>query len=295
MELRHFKIFITVCKEKTMTRAAEVLYMTQPSVSQAIAELEKIYGVRLFERLGRRLYLTSAGEHFQIFANQILSLSEQMKKEMSDLRAGGSICIGASLTIGTYLLPGIITAYRQDMPQTEIFTRVANTGEIEKLILEDQVDIGLVEGPVYSPYILEEILSEDELSIICGPGHPLWGREKIDVSELAGMVFIVREPGSGTRDIFEQVMGSTGVSLKIGGIYNNNEAVKQAVRGNLGLAVVSRISIKDELERGLISIIQVQGLNLKRKFNLVYHRQKFFTHAIQIFIQTCKKTPLPGK
>jgi len=139
-----------------MTQAAKILYMTQPSVSQAIAELEKEYGVRLFERLSHRLHLTTAGERLRSYASHILNLSEQARKELADLGAGGSIRIGASLTIGAHLLPGIINAYRQEMPSVDIFTLVDNTSVIEKLILEDELDLGLVEGPIYSKHIHEE-------------------------------------------------------------------------------------------------------------------------------------------
>lgn len=288
MDLRHFRIFLTVCEAGTMTRAAEIVYMTQPSVSQVIAELEKEYGVRLFERLNHRLYLTAAGEHLRSYANHIVNLSEQVRKELADISAQGSIRIGASLTIGAHLLPGIISAYRQELPDVEIFTQVDNTSVIEKLILDDRIDLGLVEGPIYSPHIREEMLCEDDLVIICGPGHPLWGEGVIEINRLAGKSFIIREQGSGTRDIFERVMTQAGANWKIIGVYNNTEAIKQAVRENLGLAVVPKISVKEEMERGQVQVIEVNGLNLKRNFNLVYHHQKFFTLAMQTFVRTCK-------
>jgi LysR family transcriptional regulator, transcriptional activator of the cysJI operon len=288
MNLRHLQIFLAVCEAGTMTRAATSVYLTQPSVSQVIAELEKEYGVRLFERLNHRLYLTAAGEHLRSYANHIVNLSEQVKKELTDLTAQGSIRIGASLTIGTHLLPGLIHAYRQALPEVEIFTQVDNTSVIEKLILDDRLDLGLVEGPVYSPQIREESLCEDDLVLICGPGHPFWNEGWIEINQLAGKPFIIREPGSGTRDIFERVMSGAGANWKIIGVYNNTEAIKQAVRENLGLAVVPKISIKEEVERGLLQAVEVSGLNLKRNFNLVYHHQKFFTIAMQTFIRTCK-------
>jgi LysR family transcriptional regulator, transcriptional activator of the cysJI operon len=294
MDTRHLKIFITVCDCRNMTRAAGLLFMTQPSVSQAIAELEKDYGVRLFERLNHKLYLTAAGERLKSYASHILNLSDQVKKELSDLAMSGSIRIGASLTTGAHLLPGIITAYRQQMPQVDIFTQVDNTSLIEKLILEDQLDIGLVEGFIYSPHIAEETLCNDSLVIICGPGHPFWEKGSVSIAELAGSAFIIREPGSGTRDEFEKDMSEAGADWKIAGVYNNTEAIKHAVRGNLGLAVVPKISVEEEVARGVVRQIEVQGLKLKRKFNLVYHRQKFFTHAIETFIDCCKNYPLPS-
>jgi LysR family transcriptional regulator, transcriptional activator of the cysJI operon len=289
MNTRQFQVFLAVCDSGTMTSAARILFMTQPSVSQVIAELEKEYGVHLFERLNHHLYLTAAGEQLRLYANQILHLSEQAKKELADLGEGGSIRIGASLTIGTYLLPNIINSYRQKMPKAEIFTLVDNTSVIEKMILEDHLDLGLVEGPIHSPFIREEAFSDDELVIICGLGHSLWGRKMIEPNDLAGNAFIIREPGSGTRDIFERVMSELGVIWTVAGVYNNTEAIKQAVRGNLGLAVVPKISVEEEIKQGLVWVIEVKKLNLKRKFNLVYHHQKFFTTTIRTFIQTCKK------
>ena len=288
MNTRQFQIFLTVCDSGSMTAAAKILFMTQPSVSQVISELEKEYGVHLFERLNHRLYLTAAGDQLRLYANQILHLSEQAKKELADWGGGGSIRIGASLTIGTYVLPRIIDSFRQKMPKVEIFTIVDNTSVIEKLILEDHLDLGLVEGPIHSPFIREEAFSDDELVIICGSSHILWGRTVIEPDDLAGKAFIIREPGSGTRDIFERVMSELGVLWKVAGVYNNTEAIKQAVRGNLGLAVVPKISVEEEINRGQVWALDVAGLNLKRKFNLVYHRQKFFTSAIQTFIQICK-------
>jgi LysR family transcriptional regulator, transcriptional activator of the cysJI operon len=283
MNFRHLQIFIKVCEVGNMTRAAKELYMTQPSVSQAIMELEKFYGARLFERLNHRLYLTTAGERLQSYARHILNLSEQAQKELSDLSQTGSVRIGASLTIGAYLLPGIVAFFRKTNPDVEVFTRVDNTSLIEKLLLEDQLDLGLVEGPVYSPHVVEEFFTEDQLVFISSPQHPLAQQRRWKVQDLAHQEFIIREAGSGTQDIFEHAMQEAGVSWKAAGIYNNIEAIKQAVTANLGLAMVSKISVIDEIDQGVIIPLEVEGAVLKRKFNLVYHRQKYFSKAMQLF------------
>ncbi len=286
MNFRHLKIFLTVCEAGNMTHAAKSLYMAQPSVSQAIAELEKYYGVRLFERLNHQLYLTGAGERLQTYAQHILNLSEQAYKELSDLGQGGSIQIGASLTIGTYLLPDLVSTFRQFHPDIEVFTQVDNTALIEKLILADQLDLGLVEGPVSSPYIIEKTYMEDHLVFIASPRHPLATQTAIPVQDLSGQAFIAREAGSGTQAIFENAMAAAGVSWNVAGIYNNNEAMKQAVSANLGLAVVSKIAIIDEVRQGKLVTLDVPGMAFKRRFNLIYHRQKFFTSAMQLFLST---------
>ncbi len=286
MNFRHLKIFLAVCEAGNMTHAAKTLYMAQPSVSQAIAEVEKYYGVRLFERLNHRLYLTDAGERLRTYAQHILNLSEQARKELSNLSQGGSIHIGASLTIGAYLLPDLVSTFRQHHPDIEVFTQVDNTALIEKLILADQLDLGLVEGLVSSPHIIEKAYMEDHLVFIASPQHPLAIQAAIPVQELSGQSFIVREAGSGTQAIFENAMQAAGVIWNVAGIYNNNEAMKQAVSANLGLAVVSKIAITDEVRQGKLVTLDVQGMALKRRFNLIYHRQKFFTRAMQLFLST---------
>ncbi len=286
MNFRLFKIFLTVCKVGNMTHAAKELYMTQPSVSQAIVELEKNYGVRLFERLNHRLYLTAAGERLRSYAQHILNLSEQARKELADLSRAGTVRIGASLTIGAYLLPELVAGFHRQYPEIEVFSLVDNTALIEERILEDQLDLGLVEGPISSPYITEEAYSDDHLVFIASPLHPLANQPVVSMQELSGQAFIVREAGSGSQAIFEHAMQAAQVNWKVAGIYNNNEAVKQAVSANLGLAVVSKIAITEEVRLGKLVSLDVQGLSLKRRFNLIYHQQKFFTKAMQLFRDT---------
>jgi LysR family transcriptional regulator, transcriptional activator of the cysJI operon len=286
MNFRHLRIFLTVCEVGNMTQAAKKMYMAQPTVSQAIAELEKYYDVRLFDRLNHKLYLTAAGERLQTYAHHILNISEQARKELADLNQAGLVRIGASLTVGTYLLPDLVVDFRQQSPMVEIFTLVDNTTVIEQKILEDQLDLGIVEGPVTSQHIVEEMYSNDHLVFIASPSHLLANKENITFRELANQPFIVREAGSGTQTIFEHAMQASEVPWKVAGIYNNIEAIKQAVIANLGLAVVSKIAVTNEVNQGKLVALPVQGISLKRKFNLIYHRQKFFTKAMQAFWDT---------
>ena len=285
MTFRHLEIFLSVCDHKNMTHAAKDLYMSQPSVSQAISDLEAEYGVKLFERLNHRLYLTTSGERLQSYARHIINLSDQAKKELSSQREGGSVRLGASLTTGTYLLPGVITSFSNQYPEVEVFTLVDNTNVIEQWILEDRIDLGLVEGPILSTDIVQTHIRDDRLVVICAPGHPLSGRRKIAAVDLSGWKFILREPGSGTRAIFEHAMRDAGVTWKIAGEYNNNESVKHGVMADLGLGVVSSISIEVEVKLNQLVPLVVRDLRLRRKFNLIYHRQKYFTKAMQALVE----------
>jgi DNA-binding transcriptional LysR family regulator len=294
MNTRHLKIFLTVSELGNMTRAAKALYMTQPSVSQAIAELEKDYGVRLFERLNHKLFLTAAGERLETYARHMLNLSEQVRHELADLSQAGSVRIGASLTIGAYLLPRLLSRFHQERPAVEIFSRVDNTSVIEKMLLEDQLDLGLVEGPIHSPHIVEQFFCDDDLVFIAAPQHPLAGIPHLGMRDLADQSFIIRETGSGTQDIFEHTMQAADLSWKAAGVYNNIEAIKQAVSANLGLGIVSKIAITEEARSGKIAPLNIDGFSLQRKFNLVYHRQKFFTTAMQSFWEISQRLVLPA-
>ena len=152
--------------------------------------------------------------------------------------------------------------------------------------MEDRIDLGLVEGPVSSTDIVTRNIQDDRLVVICAPGHPLSQQKKISATDLSDGKFIIRESGSGTRAIFETAMRDAGIPWKIAGIYNNTESIKHAVRSNLGLAVVSWISIEEEIKLGQVIPLEIQDLKLMRKFNLIYHRQKFFTKAMQVLVDS---------
>ena len=284
MNPRHLKIFLVVYEHRNMTHAARTLYLSQPSVSQVISELEDHYHVRLFERMNRRLFPTPAGEQLAVRAREILALLDQTQKELSDLSQGSSLRIGVSLTIGTHILPGLISNFSQRMPGVEVFSLVDNTHAVEQLLLENRIDLGLVEGSVQSPDVVERPISEDQLVIVAAPAHPLSRKKRVTLADLENARFIIREEGSGTRATFENAMQAAGVTWQIAGVYNNIDAIKQAAQSNLGLAIVPRISIEKELRQGRVRLIKVQGLNLSRKFSFIFHRQKQITQVMQILM-----------
>jgi LysR family transcriptional regulator, transcriptional activator of the cysJI operon len=284
MNIRHLSVFLSVCEHMNMTRAAEDLYMSQPSVSQMIAELEQYYDSRLFERLNRRLYLTAAGERLQSYARHIINLEVQAKKELADLTHGGVLRIGASQTVGAYLLPEIISQFKSYFPEVEVFSRVENTREIERFLMEDKLDFGLLEGLIHSPELREETFLDDDLAIVSAPGHPLAGSPTLAPDDLSPYGFIIREEGSGTREVFASQMHAAGATWKETGIYNSTDAIKYAVQNNLGLGILPIIAIQQEIMDGVIRLLPVTGLNLRRKLNLVFHRQKYFTNAMKQFV-----------
>ncbi len=273
-----------------MTRAASELYMTQPSVSQMIAELEQYYGIRLFERLNRRLYLTQAGERLQSYARHIINLEIQAKRELADLNRGGVLRIGASQTVGAYLLPEIIAQFKKRVDDVEVFSRVENTRLIEQYLMEDKLDFGLLEGMIHFTDLSQETFLDDDLAVVCAPNHPLADTKVIFPETLAPYGFILREEGSGTREIFTTQMRAAGVAWKVAGVYNSTDAIKAAVQNNLGLGILPILAIQQEIMDGTIRLLPVTGLILRRKLNLVYHRQKYFTNAMKAFVTHLEET-----
>jgi DNA-binding transcriptional LysR family regulator len=276
-----------------MTAAAAKLYMAQPSVSQAIAELEEFYNVKLFERLGRKLFITAAGQKLETYARHIVNLNKEAASAMREINNSGVLRIGASVTVGTCILNDILLEFKQDNGNIKIFSIVNNTKIIEGLLLQDQLDVGLVEGQIHEPCIVCEPFMKEELVLVCGRSHPLAANHRIQPQQLEGMVFFVREEGSGTRELFESVMNSEGVFWQAAGVCNNAETIKRSVAAGLGLSVMSKLAIRREVADHELVILPVAGISFKRQFCIAYHKNKFITPALQNIIQLCKKFKSP--
>ncbi len=281
MTLRHFMIFAAVFEDLSMTKAAKRLHMTQPSVSQAISELESYYGRKLFERLGRRLYATDAGRQLLPYAQEILKLTARAEAVMHDGDAQYPIRLGASLTIGETVLIDVLLAMKDVAPTQEIFTEVHNTEVLETMLLEDSLDMALIEGTVRSPSLLVEPFMTDELVVVLPPDSPYIGRETLTAQELASLSYFLREDGSGTRQLFEDAMRAHEIPLHIKGVYNNSETLKRAVAGGLGATVLSKRLVEEEVERGELGIVRSGEFALKREFVVVCHKGKYLSQGMR--------------
>ena len=284
MTLRHLEIFVTVCDTMNMTKSAESLYMSQSAVSQAIAELEKFYDVRLFERLSRKLYLTQAGEKLLGYSRHMIRMNADIENEMKSLRESGSIRLGASVTVGATVLPKLVSEFRRTNLYTDVEVFEDNTYHIQKRLLMDKADIGLVEGEITSPDILCIPFMDDELVLICGNCHRFAGLCEINPLELEKENFIIREQGSGTRKTFEDAMKAHQLSWKASWTCNNADTIKAAVIAGLGVSVISRRAVEKEAESGELVIKPVEGIRFFRQFKIAYHKNKYLTGQIKSFI-----------
>jgi DNA-binding transcriptional LysR family regulator len=287
LTLRHFRIFVSVCDTMNMTAAAELLFVSQSAVSQAIAELEKYYDVRLFERLSRKLYLTQAGEKLLSYARHMIRMNMEVEKDMKALHESGSIRIGASVTVGANVLPKLVSAFKRTNSETGIEVFEDNTEQIEKLILHDQIDIGLVEGETISPDVISRPFMDDELVLICAAGHRFAGLSNIEPHELEKEDFIIREKGSGTRQTFEDVMTENRLTWRVTWTCNNADTIKMAVAEGLGISVISGRAVENEIASGQLVTTTLDGIRFDRKFKIVYHKNKYLTEQMKKFIDLC--------
>ncbi|NLB51641.1 MAG: LysR family transcriptional regulator [Syntrophomonadaceae bacterium] len=287
MTLRHLKIFVTVCEAMNMTVAAKSLYMSQSAVSQTIAELEKYYDIRLFERLSRKLYLTQAGEKLLGYARHMIRMDADIEKNMKSLHETGLIRLGASVTVGATVLPKLVSAFRQANLSTDVEVFEDNTEQIQNRLLTDKIDIGLVEGEITSSDIMSKPFMDDELVLICGNQHRFSRLSVITPHELEKENFILREHGSGTRKSFEDVMKAQQLSWKVTWTCNNADTIKAAVIAGLGVSVISKRAVEKEAESGELIIKPLVGVRFLRTFKITYHKNKYFTAHMNNFIDLC--------
>lgn len=285
LTLRQLKIFIFVCKTGSMTKTAEKLYMTQPAVSQTILDLEDNLNVRLFDRIKNSLVLTNTGEILLEYSQKIIHLLEETEDVIDRIAniKKGSLRIGASMTIGTYLLPEILNGFRGRFTGVDLPLVVDNTVLIVDKILNNELDLALVEGPVNSPDIIIEPYCGDSLSLVCSKEHHWSQRDYIEPAELEGEELIMREEGSGTRDLIENIFLKHNISYNIGHTINNFEAIKRVVSANLGISLIPAIGIKNELKERELKEIRLKGIGFKRLFKVIYHKDKFLTGLFREF------------
>ncbi|WPC43785.1 LysR family transcriptional regulator [Clostridium sp. JS66] len=288
MTLRHFKIFVAVCDKMNMTKASDTLFMSQSAVSQAISELENHYGLRLFERLSKKLYITQAGEKLLSYARYIIKLNIELENEMKTLNEKGSIRIGASVTVGAYVLPKLVSHFQRENTEVDIQVYEENTTKIEKMLLHDEIDLALVEGETTNSDIINKPFMNDELVLICGANHRFSKLSYIEPYELEKEKFIIREEGSGTRKTFEDKMMENQLTWQVTWICNNTDTIKTAVAEGLGVSVISRNSVMNELDSGILCEIPIKGIKFKRKFKIIYHKNKYLTEIMQHFMDYCE-------
>lgn len=261
--------------------------ISQPAFSAQIIKLERILGSPLFERIGRRIELTEAGSVFETYAQKTLSTLREGKQAIDDMskEVVGTLRIGASTTVGNYILTKSLGVYKSRHPKGKIEMMVGNTNQIEQALLRNEVDMGIVEGPVKHKSINVYLFKEDELVVIFSPKHRWKNRRSISFSEFAKEPLIIRERGSGTRKVFMDIISEkSSEPLNIIMELGNTEAIKKSAQANLGIAVVSLASVETELAAKSIRRASIEGLRFERRLTVVILKNRYLSNPLRAFL-----------
>ncbi|ENY8801269.1 LysR family transcriptional regulator [Clostridioides difficile] len=283
MTIRSLEIFVKVAECGKMSEVARNMYITQSSVSQAISEIEKEYGVKLFDRISKKLYSTEAGKKLLGYGRHLLAVNEEMNDCMKHCAKNIRIRVGATVTVGTCVISPIMLELYKVNPLIEPEVFVEDTRLIAKKLLNSELDIAIVEGKIKHPDIVTKSIINDNLVLICSHKHEFYKRDSIKVSELSNQPLIMRELGSGTRAQLEKQLKELKIPMNIRWSCYNSEAILRAVVDNFGIAVISELLIEDYLKKHLLWACDIEGINLHRTFDIAYHRSKFFTENISAF------------
>jgi DNA-binding transcriptional LysR family regulator len=287
LNLHQLRVFAAVAREGTVTGAAARLRVSQPAVSKQLSELEAALGISLFDRLPRGMRLTGAGEALARHARRILASEAAAEAELEALRglSAGSLVVGASTTIGNYLVPDLFGRFSAVHPGIGLDLEIANTAVIQNALLEDRLDLGLTEGLVSSDQLEVEVFACDRMIAIAAPDHPLLARGAVTAAEFCAAPVLVREEGSGSRDIVESALARAGIELRPHMSLGSSEALKKAVAAGMGVAIISRLAVDLELATGRLVEIPLTDLPIERSLHLLQLRGKRPSPAAAAFLE----------
>jgi DNA-binding transcriptional LysR family regulator len=288
MDIHQLKVFASVFKNKSFSRASQKLNLSQPTISAHIKALEEEYNCKLFDRLGRTIIPTNEAEVLYKHAIEIIEKSDSVKEAIGKCKEEitGKLIIGASTIPGTYLLPFLIKVFQEKYPSVSIQVLISDSKKVIEDVSQFELLIGIVGAKLdnelidYAPFI------EDELIVVSSPA--LIKENKMTLKNLMKFPIVLREEGSGTRRETEKILESRGISLErlnIAGIFGSTDAVKQAVKAGLGVSILSRFSVTDELKHKILKEIKLIDLQMKRKFYIVTHKKRTLPQAYKIFLE----------
>ena len=280
MTLRHLLIFMTVAEQSSMSAAARALYLSQPTVSQAIHELETHYNGLLFERFGKKLYITDRGKLLLPQAKELIHSFQHLEEMMLNQGQSPTLKLGSTITVGTCLTPDLILELRQAFPDLNIYSYVSNTRDIEKKLLRSELDAAVVEGEIQSSDLVALPIIDDTLVLAVGKEHPFYDKKYLTVQELNHQKYAVREAGSGTRQLFEDFAVRHGISYEIAWEANSPGTLLNAVLNDQILSVMSLRLMEPEIKKQSVHVFYQEQGEWNRKFKLVYHKNKFLTPAV---------------
>ena len=287
MNFNHLSVFHAVAEERSISRAADRLMVSQPAVSKQLSELERSLKTKLVDRLPRGVRLTASGELLIGYARRIFAQAEEAERAMGELAGGrrGRLAVAATPTIGTYWLPSLLVKYRRTHPGVEMRMEVHPTTTITRLLLDGAVDVGLAESAAEGEGINSSVFMKDRMTAIAPPKHPLAKRASISAEELCREPFVVRELGSGSKSLVERALLERGLTVEPVMTLGSTEAIKRAVMEGVGVAIVSGLAIRLEVAAGKLAELRVKGLSVERPCYLLTATGRSPSVAVNGFVR----------
>lgn len=286
--LRQMAVFVAVARQESVSRAAVALSLSQSAASTALGELERLYATQLFDRVGKTLRLNELGQSLLPQAVELIERAQAIETVLEGRAGFGRLRIGATLTIGNYLATLIVADFLKRHPESSAQLQVHNTATIIAQVAGYELDLGLIEGNCRHPDLVVETWVEDELVVFCSPTHPLADKGSATLAELSAEHWIVREPGSGTRETLDRALRHHHSELKVRLELEHTEAIKRAVEFGLGIGCISRLALREAFRRGSLVAIDTPELDLLRHFHFLWHKRKFQTAGMREFIGLCR-------
>jgi DNA-binding transcriptional LysR family regulator len=288
MDLHHLKVFVSVFKNRSFSKASRNLSLTQPTVSDHIQTLERELKCKLFDRLGRTILPTKEAEILNLYAGEVIEKAEALKEVLGNLHkeVEGELVLGASTIPGTYLIPSLLASFRKRFPSVSFQVLISDSRGIVEKVTRHELLIGIVGSEIRGPQIDSIPLMEDELVVVASPS--LVQKAAVSLQDLLRYPVILREEGSGTLRETERILEKKGISFeafKVAGIFGSTEAVKQGVKAGLGISILSRISVIEDLRCGTLKEIKIKDLLMKRKFFIVTHKKRALPAACRAFLE----------
>jgi DNA-binding transcriptional LysR family regulator len=286
VNLNHLRVFESVARHGSLTRAARELRVSQPAVSKQLSDLEHDVATALVDRLPRGVRLTAAGEILFAHAQRILQAERSAEQELRELQSlgRGRLAVGASTTIGSYLVPSVFGELHRLHPGVQLELQIANAAAVQTAVLENRVDVGLIEGFVASDLLEVEVLATDEMVAIAAPGHPALAKLPLRASALSELSLLMREQGSGTRQVVEAALAARGLRIEPIMSLGGTEALKNAVLHGLGVTILSRLTVEQELRSGRLAELVFSDLQITRDLYCVRLKGKRQSPAALAFL-----------
>jgi DNA-binding transcriptional LysR family regulator len=284
LTLRQLKVFEAVARHLNYTRAAEELHLTQPAVSMQVKQLEESLGVALFEQLGKRIHLTEAGTEVLGYARSITQQLDELESVLSRMKGlgGGRLRISVATT-ANYFIPTLLGSFSRRYPDVTVSLDVTNRETLLRQLTENTVDLVVMGQPPAGADVEAEAFLDNPLVVVAPPDHLLAGRKKIPLATLQEETFLVRELGSGTRMAMERFFNERGMRLKTGMEVGSNEAIKQSVQARLGLGLLSRATIEQELALKRLVVLDIEDFPIMRHWFVVHRKGKRLSAAAEAF------------